>query len=109
MTFADDPDKAVCHFPAAVVPLAPDKAVCRFPAVAAVPMAPDKAVCQAPAVAAVPTDLCKAVCRTADNSDYNYMPSDFPPADRLLIIDYAFIHLSCIINEKSISGPDNES
>ena len=103
MTFADDPDKAVGHFPAvAAVPTVSDKAV-------AVPMVPDKAVGHFPAVAAIPMDLCKAVCRTADNSDYNYMPFVFPPADRLLIIDYAFIHLSCIINKKSISGSDNES
>ena len=97
MTFADDPDKAVGHFPAvAAVPTVYDKAVGQLPAVA-VPMVPDKAVGHFPAVAAIPMDLCKAVCRTADNSDYNYMPFVFPPADRLLIIDYAFIRLSCII------------
>ena len=89
------PCKAVGQAPAAV-PMDPDEAVGQ-PPVAAVPMVSDKAVGQAPAVAAVPMDLCKAVCRTADNSDYNYMPFVFPPADRLLIIDYAFIRLSCII------------
>jgi len=98
------PDRAVCQAPAAV-PMVPDRAVCQAPAV--VPLAQDRAVCQAPAV--VPLAQDRAVCRMADNSDYNYMPSDFPPADRLLIIDYAFIHLSCIINEKSISGPDSGS
>ena len=103
------PCKAVGQAPAAVVvPMVPGKAVGQPPAVA-VPMVPDKAVGHFPAVAAVPMDLCKAVCRTADNSDYNYMPFVFPPADRLLIIDYALIHLSCIINKKSISGSDNES
>ena len=67
MTFADDPDKAVGHFPAvAAVPTVSDKAVGQPPAVA-VPMVPDKAVGHFPAVAAIPMDLCKAVCRTADN------------------------------------------
>lgn len=103
-----DPDEAVGQPPVAAVPTVSDKAVGQPPAVA-VPMVPDKAVGHFPAVAAVPMDLCKAVCRTADNSDYNYMPFVFPPADRLLIIDYALIHLSCIINKKSISGSDNES
>ena len=102
------PDEAVGQAPVAAIPMVSDKAVGQPPAVA-VPMVPDKAVGHFPAVAAVPMDLCKAVCRTADNSDYNYMPFVFPPADRLLIIDYALIHLSCIINKKSISGSDNES
>ena len=89
------PCKAVGQAPAAV-PMAPDEAVGQAP-VAAVPMVPDKAVGQPPAVA-VPTDSCKAVARRmADNFVDSCMPSVFPPADRLLIIDYAFIRLSCII------------
>ena len=97
MTFADDPDKAVCHFPAvAAVPTVSDKAVGQPPAVA-VPMVPDEAVGQPQAVA-IPTDPCTAVARRmADNFVDSCMPSVFPPADRLLIIDYAFIRLSCII------------
>ena len=64
---------------------------------AAVPMVPDEAVGQPPAVA-IPTDPCTAVARRmADNFVDSCMPSVFPPADRLLIIDYAFIRLSCII------------
>ena len=106
------PCKAVGQAPAAVVvpmvpgkavgqalvavPMVPGKAVGQAP-VAAVPMVPDKAVGQPPAVA-VPTDSCKAVARRmADNFVDSCMPSVFPPADRLLIIDYAFIRLSCII------------
>ena len=90
------PDEAVGQAPAAAVPKVPDKAVGQ-PPVAAVPMVPDKAVGQAPAVA-VPTDPCTAVARRmADNFVDSCMPSVFPPADRLLIIDYAFIRLSCII------------
>lgn len=89
------PDKAVGQAPAAV-PMAPDEAVGQAPAVA-VPMVPDKAVGQPPAVA-IPTDPCTAVARRmADNFVDSCMPSVFPPADRLLIIDYAFIRLSCII------------
>ena len=89
------PCKAVGQAPAAV-PMAPDEAVGQAP-VAAVPMVPDEAVGQPPAVA-VPTDSCKAVARRmADNFVDSCMPSVFPPADRLLIIDYAFIRLSCII------------
>ena len=77
--------------------MVPDKVVCPVPAVAA-PMVPGKAVYPVPAVAVAPTDLCKAAGRRmADNFDDRCMPSDFPPADRLLIIDYAFIRLSCII------------
>ena len=89
------PDKAVGQAPAAV-PMAPDEAVGQAPAVA-VPMVPDKAVGQPPAVA-IPTDPCTAVARRmADNFVDSCMPSVFPPADRLLIIDYAFIRLSGII------------
>ena len=89
------PCKAVGQAPAAV-PMDPDKAVGQPPAVA-VPMVPDKAVGQPPAVA-IPTDPCTAVARRmADNFVDSCMPSVFPPADRLLIIDYAFIRLSCII------------
>lgn len=89
------PCKAVGQAPAAV-PMAPDEAVGQAPAVA-VPMVPDKAVGQPPAVA-IPTDPCTAVARRmADNFVDSCMPSVFPPADRLLIIDYAFIRLSCII------------
>ena len=89
------PDEAVGQAPAAV-PMAPDEAVGQAPAVA-VPMVPDKAVGQPPAVA-IPTDPCTAVARRmADNFVDSCMPSVFPPADRLLIIDYAFIRLSCII------------
>ena len=89
------PCKAVGQAPAAV-PMDPDEAVGQ-PPVAAVPMVPDKAVGQPPAVA-VPTDPCTAVARRmADNFVDSCMPSVFPPADRLLIIDYAFIRLSCII------------
>ena len=90
------PDEAVGQAPVAAVPMAPDKAVGQAP-VAAVPMVPDEAVGQPPAVA-VPMDPCKAVARRmADNFVDSCMPSVFPPADRLLIIDYAFIRLSCII------------
>ena len=89
------PCKAVGQAPAAV-PMVPDKAVGQPPAVA-VPMVPDKAVGQPPAVA-IPPDPCTAVARRmADNFVDSCMPSVFPPADRLLIIDYAFIRLSCII------------
>lgn len=89
------PCKAVGQAPAAV-PMDPDEAVGQ-PPVAAVPMVSDKAVGQPPAVA-VPTDPCTAVARRmADNFVDSCMPSVFPPADRLLIIDYAFIRLSCII------------
>ena len=89
------PCKAVGQAPVAV-PLDPDEAVGQHP-VAAVPMVPDKAVGQPPAVA-IPTDPCTAVARRmADNFVDSCMPSVFPPADRLLIIDYAFIRLSCII------------
>ena len=89
------PDEAVGQAPAAV-PMVPDKAVGQPPAVA-VPMVPDEAVGQPPAVA-IPTDPCTAVARRmADNFVDSCMPSVFPPADRLLIIDYAFIRLSCII------------
>ena len=90
------PDEAVGQAPVAAVPMVSDKAVGQAP-VAAVPMVPDEAVGQPPAVA-VPMDPCKAVARRmADNFVDSCMPSVFPPADRLLIIDYAFIHLSCII------------
>ena len=89
------PCKAVGQAPAAV-PMGPDEAVGQAP-VAAVPMVPDTAVGQPPAVA-IPTDPCTAVARRmADNFVDSCMPSVFPPADRLLIIDYAFIRLSCII------------
>ncbi len=82
------PDEAVGQAPVAAVPMVPDKAV---------PMGPDEAVGQPPAVA-IPTDPCTAVARRmADNFVDSCMPSVFPPADRLLIIDYAFIRLSCII------------
>lgn len=77
-------------------PMIPCKAVGLAPA-AAVPMVPDEAVGQPQAVA-IPTDPCTAVARRmADNFVDSCMPSVFPPADRLLIIDYAFIRLSCII------------
>lgn len=90
------PDEAVGQPPVAAVPMVSDKAVGQPPAVA-VPMVPDKAVGQPQAVA-VPTDPCTAVARRmADNFVDSCMPSVFPPADRLLIIDYAFIRLSCII------------
>ena len=90
------PDEAVGQPPVAAVPMVSDKAVGQ-PPVAAVPMVPDKAVGQPQAVA-VPTDPCTAVARRmADNFVDSCMPSVFPPADRLLIIDYAFIRLSCII------------
>ena len=90
------PDEAVGQAPVAAVPMVSDKAVGQ-PPVAAVPMVPDKAVGQPPAVA-IPTDPCTAVARRmADNFVDSYMPFVFPPADRLLIIDYAFIRLSCII------------
>ena len=90
------PDEAVGQAPVAAVPMVSDKAVGQAP-VAAVPMVPDEAVGQPPAVA-VPMDPCKAVARRmADNFVDSCMPSVFPPADRLLIIDYAFIRLSCII------------
>ena len=90
------PDEAVGQPPVAAVPMVSDKAVGQPPAVA-VPMVPAKAVGQPPAVA-VPTDPCTAVARRmADNFVDSCMPSVFPPADRLLIIDYAFIRLSCII------------
>ena len=91
-----DPDEAVGQPPVAAVPMVSDKAVGQAPAVA-VPMVPDKAVGQPPAVA-IPTDPCTAVARRmADNFVDSCMPSVFPPADRLLIIDYAFIRLSWII------------
>lgn len=91
-----DPDEAVGQAPVAAVPMVPDKAVGQPPAVA-VPMVPDEAVGQPQAVA-IPTDPCTAVARRmADNFVDSCMPSVFPPADRLLIIDYAFIRLSCII------------
>lgn len=91
-----DPDEAVGQPPVAAVPMVSDKAVGQPPAVA-VPMVPDKAVGQPQAVA-IPTDPCTAVARRmADNFVDSCMPSVFPPADRLLIIDYAFIRLSCII------------
>lgn len=80
------PCKAVGQAPAAAVPMVPDEAVGQ-PPVAAVPMVSDKAVGRPPAVAR----------RMADNFVDSCMPSVFPPADRLLIIDYAFIRLSCII------------
>ena len=90
------PDEAVGQPPVAAVPMVSDKAVGQPPAVA-VPMVPDKAVGQPPAVA-IPMDPCTAVARRmADNFVDSCMPSVFPPADRLLIIDYAFIRLSCII------------
>lgn len=90
------PCKAVGQAPAAAVPMDPDEAVGQ-PQVAAVPMVSDKAVGQPPAVA-IPMDPCTAVARRmADNFVDSCMPSVFPPADRLLIIDYAFIRLSCII------------
>ena len=90
------PDEAVGQAPVAAVPMVSDKAVGQAP-VAAVPMVPDEAVGQPPAVA-VPMDPCKVVARRmADNFVDSCMPSVFPPADRLLIIDYAFIRLSCII------------
>ena len=90
------PDEAVGLAPVAAVPMVPDKAVGQPPAVA-VPMVPDEAVGQPQAVA-IPTDPCTAVARRmADNFVDSCMPSVFPPADRLLIIDYAFIRLSCII------------
>ena len=90
------PDEAVGQAPVAAVHMVPDKAVGQPPAVA-VPMGPDEAVGQPPAVA-IPTDPCTAVARRmADNFVDSCMPSVFPPADRLLIIDYAFIRLSCII------------
>ena len=90
------PCKAVGQTPAAAVPMDPDEAVGQ-PQVAAVPMVSDKAVGQPPAVA-IPMDPCTAVARRmADNFVDSCMPSVFPPADRLLIIDYAFIRLSCII------------
>ncbi len=102
------PDEAVGQPPVAAVPMVSDKAVGQPPAVA-VPMVPDKAVGHSQAVA-IPMDLCTAVARRmADNFVDSCMPFVFPPADRLLIIDYAFIHLSCIINKKSISGSDNDS
>ena len=89
------PCKAVGQAPAAV-PMDPDEAVGQ-PPVAAVPMVSDKAVGQ-PLAVAIPTDPCTAVARRmADNFVDSCMPSVFPPADRLLIIDYAFIRLSCII------------
>ena len=85
----------VCYF-VPQFPMIPCKAVGQAPA-AAVPMVPDKAVGQPPAVA-IPTDPCTAAARRmADNFVDSCMPSVFPPADRLLIIDYAFIRLSCII------------
>lgn len=91
-----DPDEAVGQPPVAAVPMVSDKAVGQAPAVA-IPMVPDKAIGQPPAVA-IPTDPCTAVARRmADNFVDSCMPSVFPPADRLLIIDYAFIRLSCII------------
>ena len=90
------PCKAVGQAPAAVaVPMVPGKAVGQ--ALVAVPMAPGKAVGQPPTVA-VPMVSDKAVGRRmADNFVDSCMPSVFPPADMLLIIDYAFIRLSCII------------
>ena len=89
-------DEAVGQAPVAAVPMVSDKAVGQPPAVA-VPMVPDEAVGQPPAVA-IPMDPCTAVARRmADNFVDSCMPSVFPPADRLLIIDYAFIRLSCII------------
>ena len=85
----------VCYF-VPQFPMIPCKAVGQAPA-AAVPMVPDEAVGQPPAVA-IPTDPCTAAARRmADNFVDSCMPSVFPPADRLLIIDYAFIRLSCII------------
>ena len=91
-----DPDEAVGQPPVAAVPMVSDKAVGQ-PQAVAVPMVPDKAVGQPQAVA-IPTDPCTAVARRmADNFVDSCMPSVFPPADRLLIIDYAFIRLSCII------------
>ena len=90
------PDEAVGQPPVAAVPMVSDKAVGQ-PQAVAVPMVPDKAVGQPQAVA-IPTDPCTAVARRmADNFVDSCMPSVFPPADRLLIIDYAFIRLSCII------------
>ena len=84
----------VCYF-VPQFPMIPCKAVGQAPA--AVPMVLDEAVGQPPAVA-IPTDPCTAVARRmADNFVDSCMPSVFPPADRLLIIDYAFIRLSCII------------
>ena len=84
----------VCDF-VPQFPMIPCKAVGQAPA--AVPMVPDEAVGQPPAVA-IPMDPCTAVARRmADNFVDSCMPSVFPPADRLLIIDYAFIRLSCII------------
>ncbi len=91
-----DPDEAVGQPPVAAVPMVSDKAVGQ-PQAVAVPMVPDEAVGQPQAVA-IPTDPCTAVARRmADNFVDSCMPSVFPPADRLLIIDYAFIRLSCII------------
>ena len=91
------PDEAVGQPPVAAVPMVSDKAVGQPPAVA-VPMVPDKAVGQPPAVA-VPRILYGGARRMADNfiDSCSCMPSVFSPADRLLIIDYAFIRLSCII------------
>lgn len=77
--------------------MAPDETVGQAP-VAAVPMVSGKAVGQALVAVAVPMVSDKAVGRRmADNFVDSCMPSVFPPADRLLIIDYAFIRLSCII------------
>ena len=91
------PDETVGQAPVAAVPMVPDKAVGQALVAVAVPMAPGKAVGQPPAVA-VPMVSDKAVGRRmADNFVDSCMPSVFPPADRLLIIDYAFIRLSCII------------
>ena len=92
------PCKAVGQASAAVVvPMVPGKAVGQALVAVAVPMVPGKAVGQPPAVA-VPMVSDKAVGRRmADNFVDSCMPSVFPPADRLLIIDYAFIRLSCII------------
>ena len=89
------PETEVCYF-VPQFPMIPCKAVGQAPA-EAVPKVPDEAVGQPPE-AAIPTDPCTAVARRmADNFVDSCMPSVFPPADRLLIIDYAFIRLSCII------------
>ena len=91
------PDETVGQAPVAAVPMVPGKAVGQALVAVAVPMVPGKAVGQPPAVA-VPMVSDKAVGRRmADNFVDSCMPSVFPLADRLLIIDYAFIRLSCII------------
>ena len=94
------PDTAVCLAPVLPVPYTvvclalalpvPDTVVC--PAVAAAPTVPDTVVSPAPVL---PN---KTACRKADSSNYSCMPFYFSPcSNELLIIDYAFHHLSCII------------